>query len=180
MTDAGARPTARHAGLKVLVCITGISGGGSEQSLAELIPGFIAAGIDVHVAYFVARSEDPIEQFAAHGVGVHHIEERSLLGRARALRRIIRRERPDLVHTTLFDADIAGRLAAWGTGVPVLSSLVNDTYGQARQTDPNVARSQASAGPARRRADRSPPHSPLPRQFRSGPGIGDSSSEGST
>ena len=130
------------SGFKVLVCITGISGGGSEQSLTELVPGFVADGIDMHVAYFVARSEDPIEHFTGHGVGMHHLPERSMLGRVRALRRIIRTERPDLVHTTLFDADIAGRLAAWGTGVPVLSSLVNDTYGHARRDDPNVPRAK--------------------------------------
>ena len=110
-----------------------ISGGGSEQSLAELIPGFIAAGIDVHVPDPRPAVSIPIEQFADHGVGVHHVEERSLLGRARALRKSTLWERPNW-YTTLFDADIGGRLAAWRTGVPVLSSLVNDTYGQARRT----------------------------------------------
>ncbi len=36
-----------------------------------------------------------------------------------------------MLHTTLYAADQAGRLAAWGTGVPVLSSLVNPAHEQA-------------------------------------------------
>jgi glycosyltransferase involved in cell wall biosynthesis len=43
--------------------------------------------------------------------------------------RLVRSLQPDLVHTTLFEADIAGRLAGALTRTPVVSSLVNDTYG---------------------------------------------------
>jgi glycosyltransferase involved in cell wall biosynthesis len=42
------------------------------------------------------------------------------------------------VHTALFDADQLGRVAAWGTGVPVVSSFVNTPYDPARLADPNV------------------------------------------
>jgi glycosyltransferase involved in cell wall biosynthesis len=53
---------------------------------------------------------------------------RSTAARIQHVRRAIRGFRPDLVHTTLFDADVAGRVAAKVTGVRVLTSLVNTPY----------------------------------------------------
>lgn len=64
---------------------------------------------------------------------------RTLLGKALALRRVIVDERPDLVYTALYDADIAGRLAAAGLPVPVMTNLVNTAYDKARAGDPNVS-----------------------------------------
>ena len=55
-----------------------------------------------------------------------------------ALRRLIKTERPDLVHTALFDADLAGRLASIGLRVPVMTTLANTAYDDARRGDPNV------------------------------------------
>jgi glycosyltransferase involved in cell wall biosynthesis len=52
-------------------------------------------------------------------------------GRAATIRHVvdaIRSEAPDLVHTSLFEADLAGRVAAYRTGVPVLTTLVNTPY----------------------------------------------------
>jgi glycosyltransferase involved in cell wall biosynthesis len=54
-------------------------------------------------------------------------------------------ERPALVHTMLFEADIAGRLAASGTGIPVLSSVVNVAYDPVRFRDPHVRRMRLRA-----------------------------------
>jgi glycosyltransferase involved in cell wall biosynthesis len=48
---------------------------------------------------------------------------------AAALRRLVREQRPDLVHTTLYESDVLGRAAALSAGVPVVSSLVNSSYG---------------------------------------------------
>jgi glycosyltransferase involved in cell wall biosynthesis len=58
--------------------------------------------------------------------------------RVLALRRLIRSEGPAMMHTVIFEANQAGRLAAAGTGVPVLSSLVNMAYGPERRLDPGV------------------------------------------
>ena len=42
---------------------------------------------------------------------------------------LVRDRHPDLVHTTLFEADLAGRIGARLAGVPVVSTLANDAYG---------------------------------------------------
>jgi len=54
------------------------------------------------------------------------------------LRRLINQERPDLIHTTLFEANLIGGLAAARSGVPVLMSLVNTPYVAARLQDPHI------------------------------------------
>lgn len=52
----------------------------------------------------------------------------STAARVHHVRRAVRSFRPDLVHTTLFDANLAGRVAARLARVPVLTSLVNTPY----------------------------------------------------
>ena len=42
--------------------------------------------------------------------------------------RLIRTEKPDLLISSLWRADIITRLASWITGVPLLGTLVNDSY----------------------------------------------------
>jgi glycosyltransferase involved in cell wall biosynthesis len=104
--------------------------GGAEQSLAQLAPRLVDEGIDLHVAYLLERDGFQ-EDLLKAGVGVH-----SLAGdtanrrywRDRAVD-LIRTLRPAVVHTTLFEADLAGRRAAARTRVPCISSLVNTAYG---------------------------------------------------
>ena len=50
----------------------------------------------------------------------------------------VRRERPDLVHTTLAEADLVGRVAGALTRTPVVSSLVNIAYGPEQLDDPKL------------------------------------------
>jgi glycosyltransferase involved in cell wall biosynthesis len=70
---------------------------------------------------------------------------RGLLSAARDVRKIIRREQADIVHTTLYASDIVGRIAALGTRAQVLSSLVGNTYVGERLTDPNVSAGRLNA-----------------------------------
>jgi glycosyltransferase involved in cell wall biosynthesis len=63
---------------------------------------------------------------------------RSTAARVRHVRHAIRSFRPDLVHTTLFDANLAGRVAARLTGVRVLTSLVNTPYVTEARLDRNL------------------------------------------
>jgi glycosyltransferase involved in cell wall biosynthesis len=48
---------------------------------------------------------------------------------ARSVTQVVRRLRPDLIHTTLFEADLAGRFASVVTRIPNVTSLVNMAYG---------------------------------------------------
>jgi glycosyltransferase involved in cell wall biosynthesis len=126
--------------LKLLYAINGLGTGGAERSLAELLPYYLAGGIRPVIAC-VQRREEGVEAAVRRlGCDIRFLPGGGALTRARALRAILEQERMHLVHTTLFDSDIAGRLAAMGTGVPVLSSVVNTSYEPVRLRDPNVSR----------------------------------------
>jgi glycosyltransferase involved in cell wall biosynthesis len=124
--------------VKVLHVINGLGTGGAERSLAELLPPLRARGIDGVVACFHHRVHGVEQAVIDSGVDVRFVDATSTFARARAVRRIIAEVQPDIVHTTIYEADVAGRLAAMRTHVPVLTSIVNPSYGAARRADPNI------------------------------------------
>ena len=66
----------------------------------------------------------------AAGVTLFHVPPGSnRLVTISRLRKLIRAQRPDLVHTMVFEADIAGRTAAFLSRTPVVSSIINEMYG---------------------------------------------------
>lgn len=106
------------------------------MELLEVLP---SDGITPSVCTF-HRRESGVEELVPAGVKVHHVDATSVRHRVRTVRSLLRSSRIDLVHTTLFEADIVGRLATIGTGVPVLTSLVNMSYEAARLEDPKVSK----------------------------------------
>ncbi|MBK5286860.1 MAG: glycosyltransferase [Acidimicrobiia bacterium] len=128
--------------MRVLTIIDSLdASGGAERSLAALAPELVSAGIDLHVAYLRDRPRSIAEQLVDSGAAVHSLVGRG--GRASDTLRtakLVRAVRPDLVHTTLFEADQAGRIGARATGRPVVTSLVNVAYGTDQSTSPDLAR----------------------------------------
>ena len=124
--------------IRAVIAIDSLGGGGAEMALARMLPGLRDRGIEAMVVCLKERDVGVSASVAASGVPVLHLRSRRLVGRVRELRRLLRARRPDLLHTTLFDASLVGRLAARGLGVPVLTSLVNDAYGPARWADPAI------------------------------------------
>jgi glycosyltransferase involved in cell wall biosynthesis len=72
------------------------------------------------------------------GFDVRLLEGKGLVAKARSLRSLIKEMRPNLVYTSLFDADMVGRMACIGIDVPLMSNLANTAYDPARLDDPNV------------------------------------------
>jgi glycosyltransferase involved in cell wall biosynthesis len=123
--------------MKILYVIDGLGGGGTERSLAELLPPLAARGVEPEVVCLERRrgAHDALE---AAGVPVAVLPAGGWPRRLAALRRRIAAARPALVHTALLKADLAGRLAAIGSGVPVIGSLVSTPYAPVRLSDPAV------------------------------------------
>jgi glycosyltransferase involved in cell wall biosynthesis len=122
----------------VLYLIDSLVPGGSERSLAEMAPGLTGSGLTLDVGYLrdrpglqgdLRRADATL--FCLDGGG-------GATGRLGRIRRLIRARRPDLVHTTLFEADVLGRLGARSQGVPVVSSLVSVPYGPEQLADPRL------------------------------------------
>lgn len=129
--------TDRHQ-LRVLYVINSLGPGGAERSLAELIQPLKERGIDISVAC-LEHVDEGVEDEVVERHDVRFVGP-GLLGSLRSLRQIVGSERPDLIHTTIFEADVLGRLASIGRGVPVVTSIVNTSYLPLVADHPDVTR----------------------------------------
>ena len=125
--------------LKVLHIINGLGTGGAERSLSEMLPFFRAAGLESSLAVLFGRSEGVQSSVEELGVPIHFISARGWISRILEMRRLIKALQPNLIHTSLFESDVVGRVAASATGIPVVSSVVNMSYTKERLADPNVS-----------------------------------------
>jgi glycosyltransferase involved in cell wall biosynthesis len=139
-SPAGTRVGVEMLSARVLMVINSLGGGGAEHSLAELLPSFREAGIEPLVACLKRRKEGVEEEVHRAVVPVSYLPGNNLLTWAAQLRKLAVSKRATLIHTSIFEADIVGRLAAIGTEIPVLTSLVNTSYVDVRLSDPNVRR----------------------------------------
>jgi glycosyltransferase involved in cell wall biosynthesis len=131
---------------RYLLLINSLAPGGAERSLVELLSPLTERGVSP-IVVCLKKSEVGFEQEVIDaGFDLRFVKATRLPGRALEVRSIIRHERPALVHTTLFDGDIVGRLAAVGTGVPVITTLANTTYDPVRLAgDANLSRLKVGA-----------------------------------
>ena len=124
--------------MNVLFVIDGLGTGGAERSLSEMLPYLERRGIRSVVACLHSRTEGVQDQIIASGFDVRFLAAHRA-GRIKELRRLIRSLHPDLVHTAIFEANISARLAAAGSRIPVISSLVSTPYEPVRLQDPQVS-----------------------------------------
>jgi glycosyltransferase involved in cell wall biosynthesis len=112
--------------------------GGAERSLREMLPYFLSEGVEPVVACFHEHGAE-VDQTDVPEFPMYDLEGLGRPEQLRKLRRIMLDEHVDLVHTTLFEADVFGRTATLGTRLPVVTSLVNMPYEPARlRHDKNV------------------------------------------
>lgn len=120
--------------IKVLHIITGLAADGAERMLFDITTRMDRADIQHSVVSLTGMGElgDPLER---RGISVQAIElgkgPRSLL-RFWKLRRLLRNQRPDLVQTWMYHADLVGGLAAKSAGVARVLWSVH--HGEANRT----------------------------------------------
>jgi glycosyltransferase involved in cell wall biosynthesis len=124
--------------VKILHAINQICGrAGAEVSLRDIVTR--STHEFQHAVVVLSATDNVVDPFTDAGVPCY-VPGESLGGRrshVQHVRSAIRAFRPDLVHTTLFDADVAGRVAAAIERVPVVSSVVNTPYvPEARAAEP--------------------------------------------
>lgn len=112
--------------------------GGAEQAIAAAATAIVRRGVDLEVAYLVDRAglQDDLR---TAGVIIHAVGAHSRWSRIGAIAQLISVRSPDLVHTTLLESDLVGRLAAFRKRTPVVSSLVNVAYGPEHRGDPRLS-----------------------------------------
>ena len=124
--------------MKVLQVINGLGTGGAERSLSELLPRLRDRGVEFVIACLSKKPEGVGNAVEEAGFDVRYVGGGSLVAKARAVRTIAMSTGCDLIHTTIFEADLVGRLASLHSGLPVLTSIVNTSYDASRLADPNV------------------------------------------
>ena len=124
---------------RLLFVINGLGTGGAERSLAEMLPRFTAHGYECSVAVLHQREEGVESAVKESGVPVHWLGPGRWLPWYTSLRKLVGEWRPDLIHTTIFEADIVGRVVAKRSRIPAVSSVVNTSYGSSvRSRDSRV------------------------------------------
>ncbi|WP_026952181.1 glycosyltransferase [Algoriphagus mannitolivorans] len=117
--------------MKVLFTQDALINAGTERSNLELLSRF-SSGIETFLVYFYPRHElkDEYERVGIRLLFLDIREKYHLISGARRLVKLIREEKPDLLVSSLWRADIMTRFASWITGVPLVGTLVNDSYSE--------------------------------------------------
>ena len=124
-----------------------VTSGGAEQALAQLAPRWIAQGHQVHVVTLIGPQTGLPDVLRAQGARVLDLDAARMTG-VRRLVAHLRAHPTDLIHTTLFEADLVGRTAGALTGTPVVTSLVNTSYGPEHRADPRLSPARLRAAQA--------------------------------
>ncbi len=107
--------------------------------MASTAPFLVASDVRLDVAYLRERP-GLHEELLASGASLFRLPAGGRMAALRGAYRLIRERAPDLVHTTLFEADLVGRIAGRVAGVPVASSIVSEGYGSAHMSEPGLRR----------------------------------------
>jgi glycosyltransferase involved in cell wall biosynthesis len=125
--------------LKVLEIIDSLSVGGAEQALVAMARPLSSRGVSLEIGYLHERA-GLHQELLESGVALMSLDgSLGWIGRLHRARQLVLERNPDVVHTTLFEADISGRIAGFVTRTPVVTSLVNVSHAEGERRDPTIA-----------------------------------------
>jgi glycosyltransferase involved in cell wall biosynthesis len=115
--------------MRVLFIISELTFGGAQKQVVELSKELVRRGHEAAI-FTLNRDVPRAPELEGSGVALVVEQKRWKLDPAvlLRLRGFIHEWAPDVVHGFLFDGDIYARLAAAGTGIPVLNSERSDNY----------------------------------------------------
>lgn len=115
--------------MKLLFIQDALNHGGAERSHLEILSRF-SEEVDVGLVYFYAKHhlKDEYERAGIQLFFLNIPESYNFHTAIYRLIRLIRQEKPDLLVSCLWRADIISRMASRITGVPLVGTLVNDSY----------------------------------------------------
>ncbi len=109
--------------------------GGAEKSttafmlhLASTFKNYEIIGI-----YFYNRNFGAHEILESNGVKLYHFGQKGYIGKIKALVKLIKEEKPDIVHSVLFEANIVARFSKLFSRFILVESLVNRSYASNRE-----------------------------------------------
>lgn len=122
--------------MKLLFTQDALINAGTERSNLELISRF-SKDLEVGVVYFYPHHElsDDYERAGIRLFFLDIPEKYHLFKGVWELIKLIKMEKPDLLVSSLWRADIITRIASLITGVPLVGTMVNDSYAPIAWTD---------------------------------------------
>jgi len=108
-----------------------LGSGGAERLLHTNLSHFDADEIDSRVVTVFSHGDYWKDKIASLGVEAKSLEcsgFSDIFNGVRRLRRELRSDSPDVIHTHLWTANVIGRIAGRLSGVPVISSIHNPEY----------------------------------------------------
>lgn len=120
----------RNRPSRVLLITTGLAYGGAETQLVRLALRLKARGWEVSVVS-MTPPKAYVEELEKAGISVHSLEIRRKLPDPRPilrLARLIRSQKPDIVHSFMVHANLLARLIRPVVSVPVLICSARSTY----------------------------------------------------
>lgn len=118
---------------KVLFLIDTISVGGAELSIYEVVKNLHHTDPIVCVLY---KAENSLKkEFEKNNIPLFFFDIQKRFGFQEAIQKLndlVRKEKPDAVHATHFNAEFVCRLAIPKFKIPLVCSLISDTYSQDR------------------------------------------------
>jgi glycosyltransferase involved in cell wall biosynthesis len=117
--------------------IDSLHGGGAETSILETVPMLANLGVETSIVTLLDDDGVLDERLGALRINRTKLTRRSPHAQVLQLRHLMRTQRPDVIHTSLFNANLLGRIAAWNIPSAVITSWVSCDYGpEHRATSP--------------------------------------------
>jgi glycosyltransferase involved in cell wall biosynthesis len=116
--------------IKVLHIIPNLAGGGAERQLVNVVMGTSRKEVD-HIVCLIGSDDFFGQSLIDAGFKVIKFGldgKHPILRTASLLRRVIKEEKPDVIHSRLFDANVSARLASAFSGIPLITSLEAGDY----------------------------------------------------
>lgn len=119
--------------MKVFFVLDTLINAGSERSTLDIISNF-SGDIELKVIYFYPR-HDLKELYESNGIPLHFINlsgKFNFIKGVKLLTRLIEAEKPDLVVSSIYRANIISRISCFLTNTKLIGTFVSDSYGKMR------------------------------------------------
>lgn len=126
--------------MKILYIIDSFQVGGAEKSLLDISSHLVGAEVVVCGVY---KRDDLLHEFERNDITSYHLKiegKYSWLKAFKEVCKIVEKEKPDVLHATLFRSCIISRLIGEKYSLPVVNSIVSDSYGIERTSSMQTLR----------------------------------------
>lgn len=126
--------------MTILFVIDSLGTGGAERSTADLWYFLRSRGIEPTIAVLRHRNEGIENEILGESFNVVFLKGKNILSQSIDLFKLIKRVRPDVVHSILFKSNLRTRFCRLGMKFIHVESLVNCSYDSVRLKDPRIRR----------------------------------------